>query len=68
MLQEMKPASAHKQVRQHFIRTLKLQHPKQIKPRSVAAQGTTTKRNVVTIGQQFHWYTTVNAAYDWMTS
>jgi hypothetical protein len=66
MLQEIKPALTNVQVRQHFKRTLMPQHPEQIKPRSVAAQGTTTKRNAITVAQQFRWHTTVNAAYDWM--
>ena len=55
-LQEIKPGITPKQAENHYDRTLKKNHSSIIKTKSVAAQGTTTQRNAITVEQQFRWH------------
>jgi hypothetical protein len=64
MVQETLPMLSRKQAADAWLRTAKKRHVDVIKPLSLVAQATTTKRCMITISQQYRWFTTYNSALD----
>jgi hypothetical protein len=62
LVHELAPSLTCQQARRHLSRTLIPSHPKQVKPKPVVAQATTTKRSGITLGQQYRWHTTYEDA------
>ena len=62
LVHDLLPHLNRRQARQSFTRTLLPNHPTVLKPKTVKAQATTTKRSAITVEQQFRWMETYNKA------
>ena len=63
-LQEINPSITLKQGRDHYYRTLTPNNSDIIKKKLVSAQGTTTKRNCITVAQQYRWHTFIDKCFN----
>lgn len=63
MVQDLEPALTRKQISQSFRRTVRKNH-KSVLSNIVKAQASTTKRNAITVSQQFRWHQNVQASME----
>ena len=64
LVQDIDPHLSRTQARQTFSRTIRPNHPNLLKPKTMTAQATTTKRSAITVPQQFRWLRTYNSCLD----
>ena len=65
-IQTMHPALSKKQVRDHYHRTLKKRQSHLIKPSFCVCQATTTRRNAISVKQQWRWHQLINNELDFL--
>ena len=64
LVQDINPHLSRTQARQTFSRTIRPNQPNLLKPKTMTAQATTTKRSAITVPQQFRWLRTYNDCLD----
>jgi hypothetical protein len=64
LVQDIEPQLSRTQARQTFSRTIRPNHTHLLKPKTMTAQATTTKRSTITVPQQFRWLWTYNSCLD----